>query len=122
MKNYLFILLFLLTYGICTAKDLNPNKPVYVEIATTMGKVTVKLYDDTPLHRDNFIKLCQSGEYKGMIFHRIIKDFVVQGGDPTSKARIPGFFYGDGDGGFTVPEEILPNHFTTQLTIFQPKQ
>ena len=66
MKNYLFILLFLLTYGICTAKDLNPNKPVYVEIATTMGKVTVKLYDDTPLHRDNFIKLCQSGEYKDM--------------------------------------------------------
>jgi cyclophilin family peptidyl-prolyl cis-trans isomerase len=122
MKNFLFILLFLLTYGFCTATELNPNKPVYVEIATTMGKVTVELYDDTPLHRDNFIKLCQSGEYKGMIFHRIIKDFVVQGGDPTSKARIPGFFYGDGDGGFTVPAEILPNHFNKRGALIDAKE
>ena len=122
MKKYLFTLFLLSVCGICTAKELNPNKPVFVEINTTMGKVTVKLYDDTPLHRDNFVKLCQSGEYKGMIFHRIIKDFVVQGGDPTSKARIPGLLYGDGDGGFTVPAEIVPTHFNKRGALIDAKE
>jgi len=122
MKKYLFTLFLLLVCGICTAKEPNPNKPVFVEINTTMGKVTVKLYDDTPLHRDNFVKLCQSGEYKGMIFHRIIKDFVVQGGDPTSKARIPGLLYGDGDGGFTVPAEIVPTHFNKRGALIDAKE
>lgn len=122
MKKYLFTLFLLLACGICTAKELNSNKPIYVEIATTMGKVTIRLYDDTPLHRDNFVKICQSGEYKGMIFHRIIKDFVVQGGDPTSKARIPGFLYGDGDGGFTVPAEIRPNHFNKRGALIDAKE
>ena len=112
MKRQIFSLfLLLLTLVACGDKPLDPNKPVYVKIKTTMGDVTVLLYDDTPLHRDNFIKLCQSNEYEGMLFHRVIKEFVVQGGDPESKAHEPGALYGDGDGGYTVPAEILPNHF-----------
>ena len=110
MKRQIFSLfLLLLTLVACGDKPLDPNKPVYVKIKTTMGDVTVLLYDDTHLHRDNFIKLCQSNEYEGMLLHRVIKEFVVQGGDPESKAHEPGALYGDGDGGYTVPAEILPN-------------
>ena len=84
MKRQIFsLILLLLTLVACGDKPLDPNKPVYVKIKTTMGDVTVLLYDDTPLHRDNFIKLCQSNEYEGMLFHRVIKEFVVQGGDPA---------------------------------------
>lgn len=106
----------------CQSGKLDPTKPVYATIRTTMGDVTVKLYDDTPLHRDNFIKLCQSGEYEGMLFHRIIKEFVVQGGDPASKAHEPGVLYGDGDGGYTVPAEIIPTHFNKRGALIDAKE
>lgn len=106
----------------CSDKPLDPNKPVYVKISTTMGDVTVMLYDDTPLHRDNFIKLCQSNEYEGMLFHRIIKEFVVQGGDPESKKHEPGVLYGDGDGGYTVPAEIVPTHFNKRGALIDAKE
>ena len=95
----------------CGQKPLEPGKPVYVTIETTMGDVTVRLYDDTPLHRDNFIKLCQTDFYEGVLFHRVIKEFVAQGGDPSSKAHEPGALYGDDGGGYTVPAEILPHYF-----------
>lgn len=123
MKRQIFSLfLLLLTLVACGDKPLDPNKPVYVKIKTTMGDVTVLLYDDTLLHRDNFIKLCQSNEYEGMLFHRVIKEFVVQGGDPESKAHEPGALYGDGDGGYTVPAEILPNHFNKKGALIDAKE
>jgi len=108
----------------CTAKQevLDPGKPVYVTIKTTMGNVTVLLYDDTPLHRNNFIKLCQSGEYEGILFHRIIKEFVVQGGDPASKAHEPGILYGDGDGGYSVPAEIIPHYYNKKGALIDAKE
>lgn len=80
----LFSLLFVMTA--CGPEQLEEGKPVYVTVSTNMGDVTVMLYDDTPLHRDNFIKLCQDNAYEGVLFHRVIKEFVVQGGDPNSKA------------------------------------
>lgn len=79
----LFSLLFVMTA--CGPEQLEEGKPVYVTVSTNMGDVTVMLYDDTPLHRDNFIKLCQDNAYEGVLFHRVIKEFVVQGGDPTVK-------------------------------------
>lgn len=121
-RQILSLFLLLLTLVACGDKPLDPNKPVYVKIKTTMGDVTVLLYDDTPLHRDNFIKLCQSNEYEGMLFHRVIKEFVVQGGDPESKAHEPGALYGDGDGGYTVPAEILPNHFNKKGALIDAKE
>lgn len=114
--------LSLLLLGSCRSGTLDADKPVYVTIRTTMGNVTVLLYDDTPLHRDNFIRLCQSGDYEGMLFHRIIKDFVVQGGDPASKAHTPGAVYGDGDGGYTVPAEIIPAHFNKRGALIDAKE
>lgn len=127
MKRHFTSALFLLFTSLsllmsCQSGKLDPTKPVYATIRTTMGDVTVKLYDDTPLHRDNFIKLCQSGEYEGMLFHRIIKEFVVQGGDPASKAHEPGVLYGDGDGGYTVPAEIIPTHFNKRGALIDAKE
>lgn len=106
----------------CGQKPLEPDKPVYVTIETTMGDVTVRLYDDTPLHRDNFIKLCQTDFYEGVLFHRVIKEFVAQGGDPNSKAHEPGALYGDGDGGYTVPAEILPHYFNKRGALIDAKE
>ncbi|MDR0750688.1 MAG: peptidylprolyl isomerase [Tannerellaceae bacterium] len=102
------------------APDL--SRPVYVTVSTTMGDVTVLLYEDTPLHRDNFIRLCRENAYEGVIFHRVIKDFVVQGGDPSSRERVPGKLYGDGDGGYTVPAEIRPHYFNKRGALIDAKE
>ncbi|MDP4184357.1 MAG: peptidylprolyl isomerase [Bacteroidota bacterium] len=80
-------------------------------IQTDLGDLKVKLYDQTPLHRDNFIKLVQEGFYDGTLFHRIIKDFMIQGGDPDSKTAKPGQSLGSGDLGYTVPAEFVPELF-----------
>lgn len=122
MKNIIALFALVLAVSACGDKPLKPGEPVYVTITSTMGDVTVKLYDDTPLHRDNFIKLCRENAYEGVLFHRIIKDFVVQGGDPTSKAHEPGVLYGDGDGGYTVPAEIVPEHFNKRGALIDAKE
>ena len=61
-----------------------------VQIKTSLGDITVRLYDETPLHRDNFIKLAKEGYYNGTLFHRVIKNFMIQGGDPKSKTAKAG--------------------------------
>ena len=125
MKIARTLFLCLLSLGMlvsCGKESLDKNKPVYVEISTTMGDVTVMLYDDTPLHRDNFIKLCSENFYEGVLFHRIIKEFVVQGGDPSSKAHEPGVLYGNDGGGYSVPAEILPNHFIKRGALIDAKE
>ena len=73
-----------------------------------MGDITVRLYDETPLHRDNFLKLASDGFYNGTLFHRVIKDFMIQGGDPASKNASPGELLGEGDLGYTVEAEFMP--------------
>ncbi|MDE6297869.1 MAG: peptidylprolyl isomerase [Muribaculaceae bacterium] len=88
-----------------------PAGPV-VDIKTTEGDIKVKLYDDTPAHRDNFLKLVNEGFYNGVLFHRVIKDFMVQTGDPDSKNAEPGAMLGSGNTGYTIEAEILyPKHF-----------
>ncbi len=78
-------------------------------IQTTLGDITVRLYDETPLHRDNFIKLCREGYYDGTLFHRVIKDFMIQGGDPDSKEAPAGKMLGTGGPDYTIPAEIHPD-------------
>lgn len=83
-----------------------------VEIETTEGPVKVLLYGDTPAHQANFLKLAKEGFYDGVLFHRVIKDFMVQTGDPESKTATPGQQLGSGDPGYTLEAEILyPNHY-----------
>lgn len=94
-----------------TQKTQIPAGPV-VDVKTTAGDIRIKLYDDTPKHRDNFLKLTVEGYYDGVLFHRVIKDFMVQAGDPESKNAAPGQQLGSGDPGYTIEAEIdYPRHF-----------
>ena len=84
----------------------------FVVMHTTMGDIKIKLYNDTPKHRDNFIKLVKEGTYNGLLFHRVIKDFMVQGGDVTSKNAPINKSLGSGDLGYTIPAEfVYPKYF-----------
>ncbi len=88
------------------------NKETKVLIETSLGNIRVKLYDDTPAHRDNFIKLVNEGYYDGTLFHRVINEFMIQGGDGTSKNAPAGKMLGTGDPGYTIPAEfVYPKHF-----------
>lgn len=100
-----FILLtvcLLLTFSSLFAQETEKK----VIIKTKYGDMIVKLYNETPLHRDNFIKLAKEGFYNDLLFHRVIKDFMIQGGDPKSKNAPAGMQLGMGDPGYTVPAEI----------------
>lgn len=83
-----------------------------VEMETTAGNITVLLYGDTPRHRDNFLKLVKDGYYNGTLFHRVIKDFMIQAGDPDSRTAPAGASLGSGGPGYTIDAEIVfPKHF-----------
>lgn len=82
-----------------------------VTFNTSKGMLRVKLYNDTPLHRDNFIKLCKTGYYDHLLFHRTIKDFMIQTGDPDSREASTVRLYGQGGPSYTIPAEIRPNYF-----------
>jgi cyclophilin family peptidyl-prolyl cis-trans isomerase len=78
----------------------------FVQITTDFGTMKVKLYNETPLHRDNFVKLVSEGFYDSLLFHRVIKGFMIQGGDPQSKNAAAGQMLGSGDVGYRVPAEF----------------
>jgi len=96
------------------AKESKEKKDVFltapeiclVEMETNMGDMLIQLYDDTPLHRDNFLKLAEEGYYEGMLFHRVIKNFMIQGGDPESKNATKGKPLGSGGPGYNVDAEF----------------
>jgi cyclophilin family peptidyl-prolyl cis-trans isomerase len=126
MKNITFIIILsLLLSASCTAQtkkqkstSVNAKETVAQEqkkvamqeviIETTMGNITIVLYNETPLHRDNFIKLANDKFYDGVLFHRIIQNFMIQAGDPDSKKATKGQRLGSGGPGYTIPAEILP--------------
>ena len=80
--------------------------PTTVEMVTTHGTMIIELSDKTPLHRDNFINLAKNKAYDSLLFHRVIKDFMIQGGDPDSRKAKPSDTLGDGDAPYVVPQEI----------------
>lgn len=82
-----------------------------VRIQTMLGDIVVRLFDETPLHRENFVKLVKEGYYDGTLFHRVIKDFMVQGGDPDSKGAPAGKMLGMGGPGYTIEAEIKDSLF-----------
>lgn len=88
------------------------EKETEVLIKTTLGNIKVKLYNNTPLHRDNFLKLVEDGTYTDLLFHRVIKDFMIQGGDPDSRNAAPSAMLGMGNLGYTVDAEFrIPQLF-----------
>ena len=91
--------------------NMGKEKRTQVKLETTMGNITVELYNETPKHRDNFIKLAKEGVYDSTLFHRVIKQFMVQAGDPTSKTASDTAMLGNGDVGYTIPAEFVPKFF-----------
>ena len=114
MKRNIIVILTLLVCGLTACKPgANQGKmETRLKIETTAGDIVVKLYNETPKHRDNFIKLAQEGMYNGTLFHRVIKDFMIQAGDPQSKNAPKGQSLGRGDVGYTIPAEfVYPQYF-----------
>lgn len=93
-----------------------------IKITTTFGDIRVRLYDETPVHRDNFIKLCREGYYDQTLFHRVIKDFMIQGGDPDSRTATPTQMLGTGGPDYTLEAEILPELFHRRGTLAAARQ
>lgn len=109
-KLMLFLLLFVLSFDALEAKKRDDRSVVRIE--TTSGVIRVALWDDMPKHRDNFLKLVSEGFYDGTLFHRVIKDFMIQGGDPDSKTAKPGQLLGNGGLKYTLePEFMLPYYY-----------
>lgn len=112
-KKISFLLVFL-SFFFCvfaqkSDKQKKDNEKVYyVKIETSMGDMVVKLYNETPNHRDNFIKLVEDGTYNDLLFHRVISKFMIQGGDPNSRNAKPGQMLGDGGLQYTIPAEFNP--------------
>ena len=108
MKQIL-ILLYIALFSISLSAQ---EKETKVRIATNMGKITVKLYNETPQHRDNFIKLVQENKYDSLLFHRVIKQFMIQAGDINSKNATAEQKLGSGDLGYKIPAEfVFPQYF-----------
>ncbi len=108
MKSLVIFLFYLISASGLTSK---PPKNRYVYIKTDLGESVIRLYNETPLHRDNFIKLTKSGMYDGTLFHRVIKNFMIQGGDPDSKKAKNGAQLGEGSLGYTIPAEFRDSLF-----------
>jgi peptidylprolyl isomerase len=103
--------LLIVTICLALTKQVFSQKDTLIEIKTSQGNIVVKLYEKTPLHRANFIRLVKKGFYDSLIFHRIIPTFMIQGGDPDSKRSASGAMLGNGGPGYTIPAEILPEYF-----------
>lgn len=112
MKKFVLIITIAL-FAVVISCGVNAKKTeeTIVSIKTEFGEIKVKLYNDTPKHKENFIKLVNDSFYNDLLFHRVINNFMIQGGDPNSKNAEPNSMLGSGGPGYTIPAEILPNHF-----------
>ncbi len=108
MKNYAFLIL--ICFSVLIACNNGDNK-TYAMIETDFGNMKVELYNSTPIHKENFIKLANEGFYDDLLFHRVIKGFMVQGGDPESRGAEPNKRLGSGGPGYTLEAEIGAPHF-----------
>ena len=107
----LLITFCLLSAGISGYAQKNKTHETMILMETSEGTMKIKLYDGTPLHRDNFIKLAKEHFYDGLLFHRVIDGFMIQGGDPESKNAPADKHLGAGGPGYTIPAELLPQYF-----------
>jgi len=102
---------FIFTWGLSPLLSQEENKEVKIKIESIQGTMILKLYNETPLHRDNMVKLVKEGYFDGQLFHRVIKDFMIQGGDPHSVGAAQGQRLGTGGPGYKIPAEFTPKCF-----------
>jgi len=98
------------------------NAQTIVVFNTSAGDFKIKLYDETPLHKENFVKLVHQGYYNGILFHRVIQGFMIQTGDPNSLTAAPGQALGDGGPGYTIPAEFIPSYFHKKGAVAAARQ
>ncbi len=110
--KHLFIFLFASLFIIACGGEQNRK----VQIQTEYGNMTVELFNTTPLHRDNFVKLVKEGFYDDLLFHRVMNNFMIQGGDPDSRGAEPGRGLGSGGPGYRIKAEIGEKHFKGRLS------
>ena len=113
-NNLLILAALIMVFTACGAgskKSTDMEKRTQVKIETTMGEIIVELYNETPKHRDNFIKLAKEGVYDSTLFHRVIRQFMIQAGDPESKHAADTAQLGSGDVGYTIPAEFVPKFY-----------
>lgn len=101
------IMLFMINITVI-AQEKSKTSTKIVVISTQLGDIKLKLYDETPLHRDNFIKLVNEHYFDSTLFHRVINKFMIQGGDPDSKRAVAGAMLGNGGPSYTIPAEFVP--------------
>jgi peptidyl-prolyl cis-trans isomerase B (cyclophilin B) len=111
MKRIFILNVFLLFLITAWSQEGNGYDEKVIVIETKFGDIEVLLYDDTPLHRDNMLKLIQNGYYDRQLFHRVIQNFMIQGGDPHSVDAPKGQRLGTGGPGYKIPAEIREHHF-----------
>ena len=95
--------------SVAALKQKFPEEPIF-DIITSMGTIRVKRYKDTPKHKANFIKLALTHYYDGLLFHRVVNDFVIQGGDPFTRDSTRLEEWGEGGPGYTIDPEFVPEH------------
>lgn len=110
-RIFILMLVVFVSVGVSCSRAQKTNGSTLVVIKTEFGDMKLKLYDDTPEHKKNFIKLINEGYYDDLLFHRVMKNFMIQGGDPKSKNAQPGARLGSGSPGYTIPAEINPKYF-----------
>ena len=112
MKKIIFLTLIFSAFSLFTKSVVaQKNKSTEVLISTKFGDMKVLLYNETPKHRNNFVKLINKKFYDGTLFHRVIKNFMIQGGDPNSVNAKPDATLGNGGPGYTIDAEIVPKYF-----------
>lgn len=110
LKIFALLIMAIGVSACSSVKNASAKREQKVEISTTEGVIVVKLYNSTPLHRDNFVKLVKSGVYQGVLFHRVIADFMIQGGDPQTRSE---YYSGKNKADttdFTIPAEFRTPH------------
>lgn len=110
-KLIVLMLVAMVGIGLSCSNAVQKDKEAIVQIKTEFGDIKLKLYSDTPEHKKNFLKLIDEGFYDGLLFHRVIENFMIQGGDPDSKNAEAGKRLGGGTPRYTVPAEFVPVHF-----------
>src|SRR6056297_600514 len=110
-KVFIVVFLVILFTNACDIPIKKEKKTTLYKIETEYGDMIFKLYDQTPLHKKNFKKLIEQNYFDGLLFHRVIEDFMIQGGDPDSRNAKPGEMLGNGGPGYTIPAEFVDTIF-----------